>query len=316
METTALVAQRREDNDMSYRVSVLPGEGIGPTLIEQTLQVLTATGARFDWDIQDTFSGFVDSLRKTHVGLKGPLDSFVEKESPNQQLRKKFGLALNVRPAKTYNVALGGLDLLTIHHALPEEENTEDDLYIFLAKAFSFASNKQRKKVTIAVKPQFFRLDTALTRLSASVARHYSEMQVEIKMADTVALQLVRRPLDFDVILCNAVYGDILSDIAAALIGGRGFAPSGMYGKDCAVFEAIHGTAQHMNALKANPIALFLSGVMLLRCIGEEYAANGLERAIKAVIWEGIEGLSSYNIMVRVLEELQHERVSTSARGV
>jgi isocitrate dehydrogenase (NAD+) len=327
---------------MAYRVTLIPGDGIGPEVAEATRRVLEATGVAFHWDLAHAGAevmerygtplpdSVLESIRKNKVALKGPVTTPVGTgfRSVNVALRKELDLYACVRPCKTYPGVPSlyrGVDIVVIR------ENTED-LYagiefargtpeaaklIKLAEekgstvradsgislkvisetasrrivrfAFEYARDHGRRKVTAISKANILKFSDGLfLEVAREVAGEYPDIEFEDRLVDNMTMQLVRNPQQFDVIVAPNLYGDILSDLCAGLVGGLGVAPGANVGDEVAVFEPTHGSApKYAGQNKVNPMAMMLSGVMLLRHLGEMSAAERLERAIAEVIAEG-----------------------------
>ena len=309
---------------MSNTITVVPGDGIGPEVTEATLKVLESAGADLEFDMQlagvtaleevrDPLpQETLDSVERTRVLLKGPLTTPSGRgfRSINVQLRKEFDLYANVRPVRT--IVPGGryddIDLVLIR------ENTEG-LYVgvehyigmhgdskaaaesvmiitrFGAErvsryAFDYARKHGRKKVTLAHKANILKYTQGLfLEVAAEVAKDYPEIEWEDRIIDATAMQLVLDPYQFDVLVMENMFGDILSDLMAGLVGGLGFAPAGNIGKDCAMFEAVHGTAPDIAGKGvANPTGLLLSACLMLDHLGDGGTADRIRNAVDAVV--------------------------------
>jgi isocitrate dehydrogenase (NAD+) len=310
---------------VAYPVTLIPGDGIGPEVADATVRVVDATGVHIEWhrveltaDIIQNFGQVlpnyvVESLSKTCVGLKGPVTTPVAGGFPsvNVALRKKMDLYSNVRPVRT----MPGIK--TRYEDVPIDmvifrENTEDvysgleheivpdvmqSLKIITRKAsiriaesaFNYAIKHSRKKVTAVHKANIMKLSDGLfLRCCREVAATHPEIEYKELIVDNAAMQLVIRPETFDVLLLPNLYGDIVSDLAAGLVGGLGLAPGANIGETRAVFEAVHGSAPDIAGRGiANPTALMLSSVMMLDHLGELDAASRLRGAIETVYREG-----------------------------
>ncbi len=305
--------------------TLIAGDGIGPEITEATLHVLDALGVRFDWDEEyggmsavekagtPLPNATLDSIRRTKLALKGPLTTPVGGgyRSVNVALRQEFDLYANVRPTKT--IVLGGrysdIDLVIIR------ENTEG-LYVGLDHtfrvgddpkavaqatsvmtrdgsrricryAFEYAKTHGRKKVTIVHKANILKATSGLfLETGRLVAKEYEGVIAwEDKIVDNTAMQLVINPQQFDVIVTTNLFGDILSDEAAGLVGGLGLAPGANIGVKAAIFEAVHGSAPDIAGQGiANPTAQMLAAAMMLDHVGEREAGDRLRRAIETTI--------------------------------
>jgi isocitrate dehydrogenase (NAD+) len=310
---------------MTHHITLIPGDGIGPEVAEATVRAVEATGVLAEWDRVDAGAkalaetgellpkAVFQSLHRTHVGLKGPTATPIGggHKSLNVTLRKKLDLFTNFRPVRM----LPGLK--TRFQDLPIDmvifrENTED-LYsglehevvkdvveslkvitrtasIRIARAtFQFARRNGRKKVTAIHKANIMKLSDGLfLKCCREVAAEYSEIQYEELIVDNTCMQLVMRPETFDVLLLPNLYGDIVSDLAAGLVGGLGIVPGANLGEHDAVFEAVHGTAPDIAGQgKANPTALMQSAALMLAHLGEREPAQRLQRAIEGVYADG-----------------------------
>ncbi len=328
---------------MAYRITLIPGDGVGPEVTEATRRVLEATGVSFDWELvymgsraQNTVGTLLpestlESVRSNKVALKGPVTTPVGSgfRSVNVALRKKLGLYACLRPCKTYP---GAPSLYKDVDIVIVRENTEDlysgiefergtpeaarliklisetkgetvredsglSLKVIsemgsrrIAKfAFEYARTHHRKKVTAVHKANIMKFSDGLFLSAArEVAQEYPDIEFEDRIVDNMSMQLVRKPHQFDVVVTPNLYGDLISDLCAGLIGGLGLAPGANLSNEIAVFEAAHGSAPKYAGLnKVNPMAMILSGVMMLHHLGEEKSADRLEKAVAEVIAEG-----------------------------
>ncbi|REJ75605.1 MAG: isocitrate dehydrogenase (NAD(+)) [Acidobacteria bacterium] len=302
-----------------HTITLIPGDGIGPEIIAATVRVIEASGVDITWESQIAGShaqekvgttlpnDLIESIRKNKVALKGPLTTPVGKgfTSVNVGLRKALDLYANVRPIKALpNVPCRypELDLVVMR------ENTEslyaglehvvvpgvvESLKIITEKAstriaqyaFDFARDNGRKKVTAMHKANIMKLSDGLfLDCFYKVAKDFPEIEADDKIIDNACMQLVMRPEQFEVIVMENLYGDIVSDLCAGLIGGLGLAPGANIGEQGAVFEAVHGSAPDIAGQGiANPTAVMISGIMMLRHIGERDAADKVEKALFSV---------------------------------
>ena len=309
---------------MPYTVTLIPGDGIGPELADAARRVLDASGVAFDWEVQDAGEGVmaqygtplpdhvVESIRRNRLALKGPITTPVGKgfRSVNVALRQTLGLYANLRPARSMQgvrTRFEDIDLVIVR------ENTED-LYAGIEHmvgkdaaesikiitryaseriaryAFEYAVANRRRKVTAVHKANIMKLSDGLFLESCrTVAADYAgRVEFEDRIVDNMCMQLVQKPELYDVMVLPNLYGDIVSDLCAGLVGGLGVAPGANIGPDAAVFEAVHGSAPKYAGLdKANPTALILSGVLMLRHLGEQAAAERVETALREVVAEG-----------------------------
>jgi isocitrate dehydrogenase (NAD+) len=328
---------------MAHRVTLIPGDGVGPELTEATRRVLEATGVEFDWDVQDAGADVVDtfgtplpehvleSIRANTVAIKGPITTPVGTgfRSVNVALRKELELYCCLRPCKWYpgvrsryeyvDVVICRENMEDLYAGIEFEEGQSEtkELIEFLSKlsgrtiredsgisikpisvggtqritrfAFDYARRYGRKKVTAVHKANIMKFSDGLFLATArEVAQEFPDVEFEDRIVDNLCMQLVQRPEEYDVLVLPNLYGDIVSDLCAGLIGGLGVAPGANIGDDAAVFEATHGSApKYKGQNKVNPMAMMFSGVLMLRHLAEGEAADRLERALAAVIAEG-----------------------------
>lgn len=312
--------------------TLIPGDGIGPEIVKATLKVLEALGASFDWDEQlggvaaETRYGdplpqiTLESIRNTKLALKGPLTTPVGSgfRSINVRLREEFELFANVRPARSF--LLGGrfenVDLVLIRenleglyvgveHYIPIAGDpkavaeasgiiTRYGCTRFSEFAFNWAIKNNRKKVTIVHKANILKKLTGLFLETATELgkKYEGQLEVEQRIVDNCAMQLVLNPNQFDVLITTNMFGDILSDEIAGLVGGLGLAPSANIGKDASIFEAVHGSAPDIAGKQiANPTALMLAAALMLDHVGEPDKATCLREALDEQLTSG-EGLT------------------------
>jgi len=309
---------------LRYAVTLIPGDGIGPELSDATRVVLESTGIGFDWDIQHAGEAtieregtplpdrVIESIRANGIAIKGPITTPVGSgfRSVNVGLRQAFELYANVRPARTMEgvaTRYENVDLLIVR------ENTED-LYAGIEHrvgpdaaesikiitrsasqriaryAFEYAVKNGRHKVTAVHKANIMKLSDGLFLESCQqvAAEFEGRVAFEDRIVDNMCMQLVQKPELYDVLVLPNLYGDIVSDLAAGLVGGLGVAPGANIGEKAAVFEPVHGSAPKYAGLnKANPTALILSGALMLRHLGELAAADAVESAVRQIIAEG-----------------------------
>jgi isocitrate dehydrogenase (NAD+) len=309
---------------VSHPVTLIPGDGIGPEVAEAALRAVNATGVSMDWQRADLNASIIsksgqvlpphviESLERTHVGLKGPVTTPVGGGFPsvNVALRKHFDLYANVRPVHSLPGLKTRFDDVAIDMVI-FRENTED-LYsglehevvkdvvtslkvitraasIRIAEyAFQFVKKAGRKKVTAIHKANIMKLaDGLFLRCCREVAQKYPDIIYQELIVDNASMQLVMRPQTFDILLLPNLYGDIVSDLAAGLVGGLGVVPGANMGDHDAVFEAVHGSAPDIAGKGiANPTALMLSAALMLIHLGELSAATRLRSAIEHVYAE------------------------------
>src|SRR5712692_7556861 len=262
----------------------------------------------------------IASIKQTKVGLKGPITTPVGRgtRSANAALRKKLDLYANLRPAKTYHGLRSRyehIDLIIVREntedlysgiefqrGTPEQEEMLDANSAISIKyisvlatrrivkfAFDYARANARRKVTAVHKANIMKYSDGLfLSVAQEVAKEYADIQFEDRIVDNMCMQLVQKPEMYDVLVLPNLYGDIISDLSAGLIGGLGVAPGANIGSQYAVFEPVHGSApKYAGQNKVNPMAMMFSGIMMLRHLGEKNAANRLEKALAQVIAEG-----------------------------
>src|SRR6266704_1913677 len=310
---------------MSYRVTLIPGDGIGPEVMAAAVRVVTATGIEFDWETEIAGASAIGehgtalpprvlaSVLKNKVALKGPTETPVGAghRSVNVELRKQLDLYANLRPVKTLpgvKSRFEGVDLIVVR------ENTEDlysglehvvvpgvveSIKIITEKAstriarfaFEHARSHRRKRVTAVHKANIMKLSDGLfLQCFRNVAKEYPNVEADDKIVDNLCMQMVMNPQQFDILLLENLYGDIVSDLAAGLVGGLGVVAGANIGENGAVFEAVHGSAPDIAGQnKANPLALLQSAVLMLYHIGEPVAARRIQDAIVKVLDSGPE---------------------------
>lgn len=308
---------------MSYTVTLIEGDGIGPEVTRAACRILNAAGAPVEWEsVPAGLAGIaaygkplpdvvLDSLLRNRVGLKGPLTTpkGTGYSSPNVGLRKGLDLFVGLRPVlsmpgvktKYENVDLvvlrentQGLYVGIEHEVTP---GTIVTLKVASAEAgariarwgFEYARNHGRRRITVCHKRRVMPLsDGAFVDAFYDVAKDYPFIQIEAMPVDDVAMELARDPSQFDVLLLENLYGDIISDLCAGLVGGLGVVPGANVGDKCAVFEAVHGTAPDIAGLgAANPLAVLMSGVLMMEHMGEHAVARRVGGAIQKVLAEG-----------------------------
>ncbi len=305
-------------------ITLIPGDGIGPEVTDAAVAILEASGAKLAWEEHDAGAAVAEkrgttlpdevlaSIRKNKVALKGPIGTPIGKgfRSVNVTLRQTLDLYANVRPVRSLpgvEPKFEGTDIVIVR------ENTED-LYAGLELmimpgiaqsiklitekgctriceyAFSYAEKNARKRVTVVHKANIMKLsDGLLLDCFRKVAQKHPTIEPVEVIVDACAMQMVRNPNKLDVIVTENLYGDILSDLGAGLVGGLGIVPGANIGEDCAVFEAVHGSAPDIAGQGiANPTAVVQSGIMMLRHIGEMDAAARTERALLSVYARGV----------------------------
>jgi len=308
---------------MAHKVTYLPGDGIGPEVVEAAIEVIDATGAKIEWIRGDAGAevearegtnlptATIEQIIKSGVALKGPTATAVGKgsKSANVALRKSLDLYANLRPVRNIpgvKTRYEGVDLVVVR------ENTED-LYTGLEHivvpgvveaikiisekastriarfAFEYARRHGRKTVTSVHKANIMKLSDGLfIECCRAVARGYPDIEYNELIIDNACMQLVRDPTRYDVLVLPNLYGDIVSDLCAGLVGGLGVVPGANIGDGSAVFEAVHGTAPDIAGKGvANPTALLLSAEMMLHHLHEDEAARRLRAAVERVLQDG-----------------------------
>jgi isocitrate dehydrogenase (NAD+) len=306
----------------THRVTLIPGDGIGPEVTKAAVRMLEASGVKFEWEqfeagaeAFEKYKEYIpkalnDSIESTRVALKGPVTTPIGGgfSSINVELRKRFELFANFRPIRNLpNVPTRypGVDLIVVR------ENTEglysgiehevvpgvvESIKIITEKAstriskwaFAYARLVGRKKIHAIHKANIMKLSDGLfIRCSRNVSKDYPEITYGEHIVDNTCMQLVTNPYQYDMLLLENLYGDIVSDLCAAFVGGLGLVPGANYGHECAIFEAVHGSAPDIAGKNlANPTALLRSGVLMLRHFGEQDAAEKIRRAVEIVYGE------------------------------
>ena len=304
---------------MTHRITLIPGDGIGPEVTNATVRILEATGIKFEWETfmagAEAFEKYKeyipkdlnDSIERTRVGLKGPVTTPIGGgfASINVELRKRFELYANFRPIRNLPhipTRYPDVDLIIIR------ENTEglysgiehevvpgvvESLKIITAKAstriarfaFDYARKHKRKKIHAIHKANIMKLSDGLfLRCSRAVAKEYPEITYGEHIVDNTCMQLVMNPYQYDMLVLENLYGDIISDLCAAFVGGLGLVPGANFGDACAIFEAVHGSAPDIAGKDlANPTALLRSALLMLRHLGEREAALRVRTALERV---------------------------------
>jgi isocitrate dehydrogenase (NAD+) len=308
---------------MRHKVTLIAGEGIGPEVAAATRRVIDAAGVQIDWEElaartdsateagQLVNQGAIDSVRRNHVALKGPTGTAIAGGAPsvNVALRKTLDLYANLRPVKNLpgvKSRFENVDIVLVR------ENTEDlysglehevvpgvveSLKIITERAstriarfaFEYAKRSGRKKIHAIHKANIMKLSDGLFLKSLrAVAERYKDVEYKEMIVDNACMQMVLDPGQFDMLLLPNLYGDVMSDLAAGLVGGLGVVPSGNIGDECAMFEAVHGTAPDIAGKGlANPTALLMSGILMLDHLNERPAARRIEAALHKVYRDG-----------------------------
>lgn len=310
---------------MATTVTVIPGDGIGPSITEATIAVLKAVGAELHFDYQEAGitslekcgelvpQATLDSITQNRVALKGPITTPVGGgfRSINVTLRKAFNLYANVRPVETFPGTLSrfeNVDLITVRentegmysgegqvvtedhlHAEAKSIITKEGSEKVIRFAFELARNKGRKKVTLIHKANILKSTSGLfLETGREVKDDYPDIEYDEMIVDATAMRLVMDPSTFDVMVTTNLFGDIISDLCAGLVGGLGMAPGANIGKDVAIFEAVHGSAPDIAGKNiANPTALMLASALMLDHLGLQEKGDRIRNAIRVVLTEG-----------------------------
>ncbi len=304
-----------------HQITLIPGDGIGPEITRAVLAIFAAAQVPVQWDEhpagQTAFDQtgellpqrLFDSLERTRVGLKGPVTTPVGHgfRSVNVALRQKYDLYQNLRPAKSNpgihtryeNIDLvlfrenteglySGLEVYDEHHGIADSFNriSVAGCRHICRAAFAYAAKHGRKKVTLAHKANILKMaGTLMLNAGKEAAAEFPGVVYEDKIIDNMCMQLVTRPEQFDVIVTTNLFGDILSDLCAGLVGGLGVVAGANIGDDMAIFEAVHGSAPDIAGQgKANPTALLRSGLLMLEHLGEKAYATRIEQALDATL--------------------------------
>src|ERR1700704_428615 len=307
---------------MAHKVTLIPGEGIGPEVASAVRRILAATGVKIDWEElegrtdkatekgQLVSQSAVESVRRNHVALKGPMATAIAGGAPsvNVALRKTLDLYANLRPVKNLpgvKARIEDVDVVLVR------ENTEDlysglehevvpgvveSIKIITEKAstriakfaFEYAVRNGRKKIHAIHKANIMKLSDGLFLKSIrTVAPQYPEIEYLEMIVDNACMQIVMKPEQFDMLLLPNLYGDVMSDLAAGLVGGLGVVPGSNIGDEAAMFEAVHETAPDIAGKGlANPTALLMSSILMLDHLGERTAAERIQNALERVYRE------------------------------
>ena len=306
-----------------HTITLVNGDGIGPEISASVMEIIQAAGLKIDWDIQTAGADVIeqegvplpkrvlDSIRKNKVALKAPVTTPIGKgfRSVNVQLRKDLDLYANLRPCKNLpgvETRFKDVDLVVVRentedlYAGVEEQidkNTAHSIKIITRKAserickfaFEYAVKNNRHEVCAVTKANIMKLSDGLFLESfRHVAQDYPNIKTREILVDNLCMQLVQEPTRFDVLVLPNLYGDIVSDLTAGLIGGLGVAQGANIGEDCAVFEPVHGSAPDIKGQnKANPTALLLSAIEMLKYIGERVYADKIEKSLFKTLAQG-----------------------------
>ena len=304
-------------------VTLIPGDGIGPEISQSVQKIISAAGVEINWDVQEAGADVtqkegtplpqrvIDSIKKNKVALKAPVTTPIGKgfRSVNVALRKELDLYANIRPCKNIDgikTPFDGVNLVVVRENTEDlyagierqiDADTAESIKIITRKAslriakyaFDYAKNNNRKTVHAVTKANICKLtDGLFLECAREIAQQYPDIEYKEILVDNLCMQLVQNPQKFDVLVLPNLYGDIVSDLTAGLIGGLGVAQGANIGEDCAVFEPVHGSAPDIKGQnKANPTALLLCAINMLRHIGETAGADRIEKALYSVLAQG-----------------------------
>jgi isocitrate dehydrogenase (NAD+) len=309
-----------------HAVTLIKGDGIGPSIMDEAVKIINASGVKIQWEEADAgmaaFEKFgtplpdetMASIDKTRLAFKGPLTTGVGGNgfrSINVALRQKYDLYANVRPATNWpgvKTRFDNVDIVIVrenteglyagleHYLTPKKDIAESLAVVtragserIIEYAFKYAQDNNRKKVTVCHKANILKYTQGLfLDVAREIAPKYPDIQYDEKIIDAACMHMVMDPTQFDVIVCTNMFGDILSDLTAGLVGGLGLIPGANIGKDAALFEAVHGSAPDIAGKNlANPTAVIMAGVMMLNHLGEHDAADKVQKAVEKVVNEG-----------------------------
>lgn len=304
-------------------ITLINGDGIGPEISDAVVKILAASGVKINWDVQTAGADVIEkegtplpdrvlkSIRKNKVALKAPVTTPIGKgfRSVNVQLRKELDLYANLRPCKNLpnvKTRFDNVDIVVVRENTEDlyagierqvDVDTAESIKIITRKAstgiakfaFDYAVKNNRKEVCVVTKANIMKLSDGLfLECFRKVAKDYPQIKTREILVDNLCMQLVQNPEQFDVLVLPNLYGDIVSDLCAGLIGGLGVAQGTNIGYDCAVFEPVHGSAPDIKGQnKANPTALLLSAIEMLRYIGETTYAEKIEKALFKTLKDG-----------------------------
>lgn len=304
-------------------ITLINGDGIGPEISDAVVKILAVSGVKINWDVQTAGADVIEkegtplpdrvlkSIRKNKVALKAPVTTPIGKgfRSVNVQLRKELDLYANLRPCKNLpnvKTRFDNVDIVVVRENTEDlyagierqvDVDTAESIKIITRKAstriakfaFDYAVKNNRKEVCVVTKANIMKLSDGLfLECFRKVAKDYPQIKTREILVDNLCMQLVQNPEQFDVLVLPNLYGDIVSDLCAGLIGGLGVAQGANIGYDCAVFEPVHGSAPDIKGQnKANPTALLLSAIEMLRYIGETTYAEKVEKALFKTLKDG-----------------------------
>ena len=308
-----------------HNVTLIKGDGIGPSIMDEAVKVIDASGVKIHWE--EAYAGLsafekfgtplpdetLVSFDKTRLAFKGPLTTVVGTgfRSINVALRQQYELYANVRPAKSWpgiKTRYEDVDIVIVrenteglyagleHYLTPKKDIAESLAVVTRAAservieyAFKYARDNQRKKVTVCHKANILKYTQGLfLDVARETALRYPDIEFDEKIVDAACMHMVMNPQQFDVVVTTNMFGDILSDLTAGLVGGLGLIPGANIGDNAALFEAVHGSAPDIAGKNlANPIAVIMAGVMMLNYLGETEAADKVKNAVEKVVNEG-----------------------------
>ncbi len=304
-------------------VTLIPGDGIGPEISDAVVKIIEKSGAQIEWDVQNAGADVAEiegdplparviaSIKKNKAALKAPVTTPIGKgfRSVNVRLRKELDLYANLRPCKNIDgikTPFSGVNLVVVRENTEDlyagierqvDEDTAESIKIITRQAseriarfaFEYAVKNGRKTVHAVTKANICKLSDGLfLDCARKVAKEFPQIEFKEILVDNLCMQLVQNPSKFDVLVLPNLYGDIVSDLTAGLIGGLGVAQGANIGADCAVFEPVHGSAPDIKGQnKANPTALLICAINLLKYIGEDVPAQKIEKALYKVLAQG-----------------------------
>jgi isocitrate dehydrogenase (NAD+) len=308
-----------------HKVTLIKGDGIGPSIMDEAVKIIDASGAKIQWE--EAYAGMaaydnfetplpeatLDSFDSTRVAFKGPLTTVVGTgfRSINVALRQKYELYANIRPAMNWEgikTRYDDVDIVIVrenteglysgleHYLTPKKDIAESLAVVtrsgskrVIEYAFQYARDNGRKKVTVCHKANILKYTQGIfLDVARETAARYPDIQFDEKIVDAACMHMVMNPQQFDVVVTTNMFGDILSDLTAGLVGGLGLIPGANIGDDAALFEAVHGSAPDIAGKNlANPAAVIMAGVMMLNHLGEFAAAKRIKTAIEKIVREG-----------------------------
>lgn len=307
-----------------HKITLINGDGIGPEITDSVVKIIDATGLKIDWDLQTAGADVIvaegtplpkrvlDSIKKNKVALKAPVTTPIGKgfRSVNVQLRKELDLYANLRPCKNLpniKTKFDNVDIVVVRENTEDlyagierqiDNDTAESIKIITRKAseriskfaFDYAVKNNRHEVCVVTKANIMKLSDGLfLECFRNISKDYPQIKTREILVDNLCMQLVQKPEQFDVLVLPNLYGDIVSDLCAGLIGGLGVAQGANIGLDCAVFEPVHGSAPDIKGQnKANPTALLLSAIEMLKYIEENDVAEQINKALFKTLADGV----------------------------